>query len=69
MYSLRVREGKGAASVSDIGFYHDDGALAYARRTAGRGAVEVWRGEELVAVVDNHKAPHQPVQPPVSRAS
>jgi hypothetical protein len=69
MYSLRVREGQRAGAVSDIGFFHDDGALAYARRTAGNGTVEIWRDEQLVAVVDKGRPLHSPVQAPVTSAA
>lgn len=66
MYSLRIRGESGAAAISDIGFYHDEGALAYARRTARSAPVEVWRDHELIAVVDKHSPAHQPVQAPVT---
>lgn len=52
MYSLRSHGDGGFGSISDIGFYHDAGAIAYARRTAGSAAVEVWRDDELIAVVN-----------------
>ena len=66
MYSLRVRGEQGAGAVSDIGFYQDEGALAYARRTAGKDPIEVWRGQVLVAVVRKQGMVDKPVQVPVT---
>lgn len=65
LYSLRSRTGKGFDSVSEIGFYRDEGAVAYARRTAGTCTIEVWRDEELIAVVDRARPAEAMVNAPV----
>ena len=69
MNSLRARGDNGLSSVSEIGFYHDGGAVAYARRTAGSGTVEVWRNQELIAVVDEVRPTHMPVHAPLSHSA
>ena len=48
LYRLRFDAAAGHACEEEKGFFNDEGALAYARRHARGGRLELWRGAELV---------------------
>lgn len=54
-YRLVARPDRGAEAQS-LGFYSDEGAISYTRRIARAEPIEVWRGDDLVAVVERPSA-------------
>jgi len=48
LYRVRFETGGTRASEEEMGFFNDEGALAYARRHARGRSIELWRGAALV---------------------